>query len=139
VAHGSNFRQGPYPLDEHLAQVNNKDARTLLDELDDAIRNNDQGRASAAALCYGVADYDSRDIFNRLLRFTVSEDGRLHGEKYYHTATEEFARARPAFRWRHVVSLARVTASAYGLNLKDEPGHRAPGYEEACRLLGLPA
>jgi hypothetical protein len=67
----------------------------------------------------------------------VSEDGRLHGEKYYQTVTEEFATTRPALRWRHVVGLARVTASAYGLNREDKPGHRAPVYEEACRLLNV--
>jgi hypothetical protein len=41
--------------------------------------------------------------------------------------TEEFAATRPAFRWRHLVTLARVTASEYGTP--------APGYAEACRLL----
>ena len=66
-------------------------------------------------------------MFDLLLRFAVSEDGALHAEKYYRTATEEFAATRPAFRWRQLVSLARVTASAYG-----QP---APGHAEACRLL----
>ena len=70
-----------------------------------------------------------------MLKYAVSEDGRLHAEKYLQTVTEEFATTRPAFRWRHLVALARVTASAYGFNMKDEPGHRAPGYEEACQLL----
>jgi hypothetical protein len=138
VAHGASFKQGPYPREEDLAKVKCTDSQALLDELDDAIRNNDQGRASAAAQRYADFGYASRLIFDRLLRFTVSEDGRLHGEKYYRTAVEEFARARPAFRWRHVISLARVTASSYGLDFNDKPGHRAPGYEEACRLLGLP-
>jgi hypothetical protein len=137
VAHGSSFAHSPYPRDEHLAQLKGKDAPTLLDELDEAIRNNDQGRATAAAQRYADGGHSWRAIFDRLLRFTISEDGRLHGEKYFHTAAEEFARARPAFRWRHVVSLARVTASAYGLDYKDKPGHRAPGYEDACRLLGV--
>ncbi len=41
----------------------------------------------------------------------------------------EFAVARPAFRWRHLVALARVTASEYGFP--------APGYGEACELLGV--
>jgi hypothetical protein len=72
-----------------------------------------------------------------LLRYAVSEDGHLHNEKYYRTASDEFARTRPAFRWRHVVALARVLASSYGLDGGDRPGHRAPGYEEACRLLGV--
>jgi hypothetical protein len=66
-------------------------------------------------------------VFDLLLRYAVSEDGALHAEKYYRTVTEEFAAARPAFRWRHLVALARVTASEYGFP--------APGYVEACRLL----
>jgi hypothetical protein len=59
----------------------------------------------------------------------VSQDGALHAEKYYRTATEEFKMARPAFRWRQVVSLARVTASEFG--------YPAPGYAEARELLGI--
>jgi hypothetical protein len=62
-----------------------------------------------------------------MLRFATSEDGALHAEKYYRTVTEEFALTRPAFRWRQLVALARVTASEYGFP--------APGYAEACRLL----
>ena len=61
------------------------------------------------------------------LKYAISEDGALHAEKYYRTATEEFRAARPAFRWRHLTALARVTASEYGMP--------APGYEDACRLL----
>ena len=78
-------------------------------------------------------------MFDRLLRYTISEDGRLHGEKYYHTVGEEFRMIRPAFRWRQMVGLARVTASAYGYNRDDQHGFRAPGYEEACRLLKVEA
>ena len=62
-----------------------------------------------------------------LLKYATSEDGALHAEKYYRTVSEEFARTRAAYRWRHLVGLARVTASEYG--------KRADGYEEACRLL----
>jgi hypothetical protein len=62
-----------------------------------------------------------------LLRFATSEDGALHAEKYYRTVSEEFAMTRPAFRWRQLVALARVTASEYGFP--------APGYAQACELL----
>ena len=72
-----------------------------------------------------------------MLKYAVSEDGRLHGEKYYHTVREEFRTIRPAFRWRQMIGLARVTASAYGYDRKDKPGFRAAGYEDACRLLGV--
>jgi hypothetical protein len=34
-----------------------------------------------------------------------------------------------------LVGLARVTASAYGYDRKDQHNGRAPGYEEACGLL----
>ena len=71
------------------------------------------------------------------MKFAVSEDGRLHAEKYYRTVTEEFASIRPAFRWRELVALARVTASSYGMNRKDKPGGRAPGYLQARELLDL--
>ena len=50
-------------------------------------------------------------MFDLLLKYAVSEDGALHAEKYYRTAREEFAATRPAFRWRQLVALARVTAS----------------------------
>jgi hypothetical protein len=76
---------------------------------------------------YGELGHPSRAVFDLLLRYAVSEDGALHAEKYYRTVTEEFAAARPAFRWRQLVALARVTASEYGFP--------APGYAEACRLL----
>jgi hypothetical protein len=66
-------------------------------------------------------------VFDLLLRYAISEDGALHAEKYYRTASMEFAASRPSFRWRQLVALARVTASEYGLP--------APGYAEACQLL----
>ena len=73
--------------------------------------------------------HDPRRAFDLLLKYSVSEDGALHAEKYYRTVTEEFAATRPAFRWRQLVALARVTAS--------ECGQPAPGYAEACKLLKL--
>jgi hypothetical protein len=66
-------------------------------------------------------------MFDLLLKYALSEDGALHAEKYYRTVVEEYHATRPAFRWRQVIALARVTASAFG-----QP---APGHEEACRLL----
>lgn len=66
-------------------------------------------------------------MFDVLLGYATSEEGSLHAEKYYRTVIEEFAATRPAFRWRHLVALARVTASEFGV--------RAAGHEEACRLL----
>ena len=66
-------------------------------------------------------------MFDLLLHYGISEDGALHAEKYYRTVTEEFASTRPAFRWRQLIALARVTASEFG-----KP---APGYEQAKGLL----
>ena len=69
----------------------------------------------------------AREVFALLRRYAVSEDGALHAEQFYRTTSEEFARTRPAFRWRQLVALARVTASAFG-----QP---APGMDEARKLL----
>jgi hypothetical protein len=52
---------------------------------------------------------------------------------------EEYKTTRPAFRWRQVIGLARVTASAYAYDREDKHGKRAPGYEDACRLLKVTA
>ncbi len=129
----------PYPHHSHREAVEGTDARSLLSAAEQAIRGNDQGRAAAAVQIFGEQGHDPQAVFQLLLRYGISEDGRLHAEKYYRTVSEEFATTRPAFRWRHLVALARVTASEYGLNQADEPGHRAPGYEQACRLLGVEA
>ncbi|HEX3999051.1 MAG TPA: hypothetical protein VHX65_10905 [Pirellulales bacterium] len=116
-----------YPLPEHLQRVRGKDPAALVGEAEEAIRANDQPLACAAVHRYGELGQSPRAILDILLKYAVSEDGALHAEKYYRTATEEFAAARPAFRWRQLVALARVTASEYG-----QP---APGYADACRLL----
>jgi hypothetical protein len=129
----------PYPSKQHLEQVKTTEPEALLRELDGAIRENDQFRACAVVQRYGEAGHPARAVFDLLLGYAVSEDGSLHGEKYYRTVSEEFAATRPAFRWRQLVALARVTASAFGFNREDQRGgdggYRAPGYEEACRLL----
>ena len=125
----------PYPLEAHRELVKATDAKSLLKQAATAIRENDQGQACAAIQVYGEQGHAPRSVFELMRRFAISEDGRLHGEKYYRTVTEEFATTTPALRWRQLVALARVTASSHGFNRKDESGHRAPGYEEACRLL----
>jgi hypothetical protein len=119
----------PYPFPEHLAEIRSDDAAGLLSEADAAIRANDQFRAAAAIAKYGQSGHAPRQAFDLLLKFAASEDGALHAEKYYQTASAEFATTRPAFRWRQLVALARVTASEYG--------HRSAGYEAAKKLLGV--
>lgn len=116
-----------YPRAEHLEALGTAKPEELLREADEAIRRNDQAQACAAIARFGSAGGPARAAFDLLLRYATSEDGALHAEKYYRTASEEFARTRPAFRWRQLAALARVTASEYG--------YKAPGYEEAERLL----
>jgi hypothetical protein len=133
------FETPPYPTDEHRALVKERDAAGLLAELEDAIRHNDQGRATAAMQIYGENDFGVEPALGLMLKYAVSEDGRLHGEKYFHTVREEYRTTRPAFRWRQIVALARVTSSSYGYNRDDKHGFRAAGYEDACKLLGVEA
>jgi hypothetical protein len=116
-----------HPLPEQLDKIKSKDAATLLRATDAAIRDRDGGRVCALVHRYGELGHPPRPVFDLLLKYAVSEDGKLHAEKYYQAMSEEFAATRPAFRWRHLVTLARVTASEFGTP--------APGYEEACRLL----
>jgi hypothetical protein len=118
----------PYPLAEHREKVRDVAPDALLAEAENAIKANDQSRACALVHRYGETGGSERPAFDLLLKFAISEDGALHAEKYYRTVTEEFASTRPAFRWRHLAALARVTASEYG--------NPAPGVAEAKRLLG---
>jgi hypothetical protein len=119
--------QRPYPWPQHLAGLNATEAAALLAETESAIEAKDQARACALVHRYGELGHPPRPVFDVLLKYAISEDGALHAEKYYRTVTEEFAATRPAFRWRQLVALARVTASEYGFP--------APGYADACRLL----
>ena len=129
------FKTEAYPTDQHRQSIKATESEALLAEAEDAVRHNDQGRAAAAIAVYGERGYPVEAVYDRMLKYTISEDGRLHGEKYFHTVQEEYRTTRPAFRWRQIVGLARVTASAYGYDREDKHGSRAPGYEEACRLL----
>ena len=129
------FKSDAYPTSEHRAAMKATDRDGLLAEAEDAVRQNDQGRAAAAIAIYGEQGHAPEAVLERMLKYTISEDGRLHGEKYFQTVREEFTTTRPAFRWRQLIGLARVTASAYGYDRKDKQGGRAPGYEDACRLL----
>src|SRR5262249_14230346 len=113
----------PYPLAEDVDKVEAKDGAKLIAALDEALRGKDQRRAAAVAARYGALGHDPGAILAKLRQYSVSEDGALHAEKYFQTASEEYARSRAKFRWLHVVALARVTASA--------AGQPAPGLAEA--------
>jgi hypothetical protein len=117
----------PLPLKRHIDGIKSEDAPALLREAEEAIRGNLQARAAAIAHRYGQLGHAPRPIFDLMLKYAVSEDGSLHAEKYYRTTSEEFASTRPAFRWRQVVALARVTAS--------ECGRPAAGMAEAREML----
>ena len=117
----------PYPLNDDLEKIRFLGPDALLPETDAAIRSNDQARATALVARYAALQRPSRPLVDLLLKYAVSEDGALHAEKFYRTVTEEFASTRPAFRWRQLAALARVTASEYG--------HPAPGLADARKLL----
>lgn len=117
----------PLPYPSRFASATST-AESLLMQTDEAIRHNLQARAAALVHRYGALEFDAGPMFALLRRYAISEDGALHAEKFYGTVREEFATTRPAFRWRHLVALARVTASEYG--------HPAPGMEEARALWG---
>lgn len=126
---GGSLHPQPYPLAEHRETVRDVAPDALLAEAESAIKANDQARACALVHRYGELGRPDRPAFDLLLRYAISEDGALHAEKYYRTVTEEFASTRPAFRWRHLAALARVTASEYG--------HPAPGVADARKLLHI--
>ncbi|WP_425617771.1 hypothetical protein NA78x_001460 [Anatilimnocola sp. NA78] len=119
----------PYPYAEQLDSIREKSAEALLAATDEAIRGKDQARACALVQTYGDQKHAVTPLSELLLRYATSEDGALHAEKYYRTVSEEFATTRPAYRWRQMIALARVTASEYGFP--------APGYQQACELLGV--
>jgi hypothetical protein len=133
------FQGAMYPTTEHREQIKMTDPEGLLAEAEDAVRHNDQGRAAAAIALYGEGGGSPEVVYERMLKYTISEDGRLHGEKYFQTVQEEYKTTRPSLRWRQIVGLARVTASAYGYDRQDKQGGRAPGYEDACKLLKVTA
>ena len=117
----------PLPLPSHVAQVKETRPDPLLREAESAVRGNLQAHAPRDRPPLRRAGPPARPVFDLLLKYAVSEDGSLHAEKFYRTACEEFAAHRPAFRWRQLTALARVTASEYG--------RPAPGYAESRELL----
>jgi hypothetical protein len=119
----------PFPYAQLLDEITARSPSELLGQAEEAIRAKDQALACATAHRYGQLELPPRPLFELLLTYAVSQDGALHAEKYYRTVSEEFATTRPALRWRQLVALARVTASEYGFP--------APGYQQACELLGV--
>ncbi|MBI1324274.1 hypothetical protein GC170_13970 [bacterium] len=135
VAHDRTSRGGdfqnwkPRPEPAEMERITAKAQPELLAELERAIQANDQQRACAVAGRWSQLGHAPRPIFETFLKYAVSEDGALHAEKFYRTVSEDFAASRPAFQWRYLYGLARVTASEYG--------RKAAGYDEACERLGV--
>ena len=133
VAHDRIERGGDFlkwealPVKWHLDRTKSTEPAALLREAEEAIRGNLQSQAAAIVHRYGELGHAARPMFDLMLRYAISEDGALHAEKYYRTASDEFASTRSAFRWRQLVALARVTASEFG--------RPAPGMAEARELL----
>jgi hypothetical protein len=124
---GQSGRVDAIPFDQDAEPCRMKDPAKLLGEIDGRIRGNDQIGACAAARRYCEIGHDQRGLFDTLLAHAVSEDGALHAEKYFKTAQDEHATARPAHRPLYLVALTRVMAS--------HQGFPAPGLEEARKLL----
>jgi hypothetical protein len=128
VRRGGDFlRWQPYPTDEHLSKLKTRSRDELLSAAEAAIRDNDQAGAAAAVHQCLAAGESSDEVFGLLLKYSISEDGALHAEKYFQTVAEDYADLPAGLRSRKLVSLARVTASGYG--------YAAPGVANATRLL----
>lgn len=117
----------PVPSARQLGTIDETEPDRLLARLGEMIEGRLQSHAAAVVRRYGDLGHPEGPVFATLLRYAVSEDGALHAEKYYQTVWDDFHDARAAFRWRHLVGLARVTASEYGFP--------APGQAEARDLL----
>jgi hypothetical protein len=100
----------------------------LLGAVAEALRGGDQRLSCALAERYGELGRDPEALISILIEPATLFDGALHHEKYFHTATVEFARTRPASRWAHLIALTRVMASGYGFE--------AQGLDLSRRLLG---
>ena len=129
---GQSHRVGdaPYPWsDWHdtLATLDGKRPEQLLKELGPCVEEGDQKTSCAIVQAYSEHGAPARPVFDLLLKTAVSQDGALHAEKYYDTVVQEFEQARPTFKWKHLIGLARVSAS--------EHGFPAPGVAEARKLL----
>lgn len=135
TARYDSFKGDPYPTEAHRLKVKVASAKELLGLAEECIRANDQAVAAAAIQVYGDKGFTLRPVFDLMLKYAISEDGRLHAEKYYRTVCEEFNSMRPRFKLRQLVALARVTASSFGYDRFDNKGHRAPGYQDARKLL----
>lgn len=120
-------KDDPYVTRDEVEAVGTNDTVKLAALLREAVEASDQARAAAVVQCWADAGHRPTPIFDALRQYAVSEDGALHAEKYFRTVAEEYATTRAEFRWRHLIALARVSASQYGWP--------APGRQQARELL----
>lgn len=116
-----------YPLEADRAKITTDNPKELITLLDSAMRNSDQASATAITERYGRAGHDAAPLLDLLRLYATKQDGALHAEKYYFTATTEFRRLPSSYRWKQLQALARVLASG--------AGYGAPGLEEAREQL----
>jgi len=124
---GQSQQVGAQAHDKDTAACTKEDPQALRSEIEARIRASDQSAASQAARRYCALGHPPDELFALLRGFAVSEDGALHAEKYFRTAQEEHASARPEHRAPYLVALTRVQASQFGFP--------APGCAEARKLL----
>ncbi len=98
----------------------------VLGALTEVVQGGDQKLAPALVERCHELEVGSDEVIAALLPFSVNSEGALHHEKYFATATTEYARTRPAFRWNHLAALARVNASGSKFTSR--------GYERARAL-----
>ena len=117
----------PVSFADRTDEVRGEDVQALTGMLREAVEAGDQMLACAVVGRWNALGLSSEALLDTLIDYALEQDGALHAEKFYHTVTEELAEGRPAFRGRHLLALARVTASANGW--------RAPGLAAARELL----
>ena len=121
------------------ATIKTTDPASLLDEAEDAIRNNNQGRAAAAIAIYGEKGHSPR----RRLR----SDAQIHDQRRRPPARREVFPDRagriPHDPARLPLAATRRPGPRHRQRLRLRPRRQIrpprPGYEEACRLLKVTA
>jgi hypothetical protein len=126
---GDFLHWSPRLIRSNLAEVKAKDQDGLLRDAEAAIRAKRSGTRRRGGASRGRARLPRTAGVRPPALVCRERGGRAAREKFYRTCSDEFATARPAFRWRYVTALARVTASEYGTP--------AAGQAEARSLLGV--
>ena len=81
----------PYPREDARQATQNVGREAVIGALEEAIRGKDQVRAAALVNRSFELNLPVRPLWDLFLRYAISEEGALHAEKFYRTATEEFA------------------------------------------------